>query len=239
MILFFYSCSNRTKTVENKDSSQSNTSSQKTCSEKKDYPEITQLPFGPKIKSKKWYYDDIHFYARLISNDPKLIDFDTLVTPTFNLPKIKAIKYIHTKNDKNYICNNGKPVDSLLRLTKYRYRLPDIAQYKSYYMCGFNFNHNDYSETFRNNCPEFAYTCYGYLILYDTLTKIANVIDIYFVTYRDGFNIERRFKIDKNYHIDMVEIGTSGEDEDTSKHIENKYTISISKNGEIKMSEYE
>lgn len=202
-------------------------------------PEITQLPFGPKgwpdqIKNSNFYLD-------LIGKD---LDTDLpKYSIIYKLPKINNIQYLKLDGPNRYQCENGQPIDSIIKLTKYRYRLPNINKYESYYMCNSHFDKKwDFNSEFINNCGEFVYQEYGYLILYEPRTTFAIVIDIYHVNYIDAVN-DRKFYIDKNYTINLIDTGFTDGDEASngeqtiSTTPGKKRTITILNNGEISINE--
>jgi hypothetical protein len=204
-------------------------------------PEITALPFGPKGWPDKIVADS-NFYFDLIGQN-LWDDYDQRVdAKLYQLPPVNSIKYIQLQHDlDNYLCN-GKPVDSVLKLTKYRHRLPDAGKYKIYYMCNSGNVDFDYPPDFIKYCIKFIYQKYGYLILYEPKTRHAVVINIYHFYYVDSVH-ERTFYIDKNYNIHILDQSWTDGDEGSDGKIpavpnfEKRRTITITANAEIEITE--
>ena len=153
---------------------------------------------------------------------------------------MNSIKYIKLQVDLgDYLCDNGKPVDSVIKLTKYRCKLPDAGRYEVYYMCNSGNEHFDYPPDFIKHCIKFSYLRYGYLILYEPKTRQAVVINIYNWYYVDSVH-ERTFYIDKNYNIHIIDRGWTDDDEGEKAAVpgfERKRVIHLMGNGEIKITE--
>jgi len=208
-------------------------------------PRITRLPFGPNISLNKLYTAD-KFYTRLIyDNAGELMnsgwtDKALRKIKIYKLPLIKKINYIKINSVDTDRCQNGKLLSGFLKLSKYRYRLPDVGVYQCYYWCDYNPNNNEYSSYVKQNCDRCLLNFfYGYLILYNPKTLEANVIAIYYDTFRDGSNLYRNFYIDKNYNITLLDSSQEADDGDGSNpskvFVNNKHTVSISKQGDIRV----
>ncbi|HEY4324347.1 MAG TPA: hypothetical protein VGN20_10180 [Mucilaginibacter sp.] len=191
---------------------------------------ITPLPFGYDFKkngySKIQNYNDNLIYKNV--NDKGSGKKNDI----YKLPPITRIKYFSLSWVDTDKCNDEKPFVEYLRLTKYRYKLPNINGYECYYWCDEHLD-NEYPSQVYINCGWcFLYNVYGYLILYNRKKEEANVVALYFDTPRDGINAWRYFYIDKNYviHLEEREIDN---DEGTEWSPADKHIVSISKTGEI------
>ncbi len=206
-------------------------------------PSIIQLPFGPQSFEKNLNNVEASFYTNLIYKDfGRLINDGGFTAKTLNkikvykLPPISKIKYIKISKEDTTMCTNGKPFEYFLKLSKYRYRLPDVAFYQCYYMCDYDPRHKEYSPEVNNICNFFLYDTYGYLILYDPRIKEAKVITIFYNTFRDGLNLGRYFYIDEKYKIHLVNYNQDGDDEPEGKPNIERHTISILNNCVIKVN---
>jgi len=186
-------------------------------------PEITMLPFG----SEKW----------LKPNNKTRSE-----QKNYRLPFIKSIRYMNLDSLLRYVCTNGEPIDtSVLKIVKYNYRLPNIGKYQVFYTWVFkgSFGKDPLLLFIKNNC-NMLYDDFGYLILYNSLTMNAVVINVANDYYIDAVE-ERDFFIDKNYIIHLIDRSWTDGDEDSQGNQTDGYlgsqkrTIKILKNGEIKV----
>ena len=252
IIIQFFSCqqSNKNQSSDN-DSKRKNLKQRTLKSERNiniekitysgDSPKITQLPFGNKISLNK--LQGKSFYYNLIyKNFDQLIDDGRFTSETlknikvYKLPPIKDIRYIEIDRNDSCNCENGKSFESMLKLTKYRYRLPDISVYQCFYICNYDPLSQDFSSEIREYCQRFLYMSYGYLILYNPNSQNAYVITIFYDTYSDALSF-RYFYVDKNYKIQLVDYGIDGEEMPNSEVIAKIHTVSISHKGEIKVED--
>jgi len=176
-------------------------------------PKVSKLPFKPKAIPAK----------RL-----------------FRLPPIKSVVYNNLDSLLNYRCTNGEPIDSsVLKLTVYRYKLPDIGKYEVFY--NQTEQKSDGMASFiEAHCEHMQYLYFGYLILFDPVTSKALVLNVYNQYYIDAVNI-RDFYIDKNSIIHLKDSGyTDGEDahgKQTTEYLgATKRTVRILKDGRIKIT---
>ncbi len=202
-------------------------------------PKITQLPFGNKISLNKlqgrsFYYNLIYKNFEQLINDGRFTSETLKNIEVYKLPPIKDIRYIEIDRNDSCNCENGKSFASILKLTKYRYRLPDISVYQCFYMCNYDPLSQDFSSEIREYCQRFLYMSYGYLILYNPNSQNAYVITIFYDTYSDALSF-RYFYIDKNYKIQLVDYGIDGDEMPNSEVIARIHTVSISHKGEIKV----
>jgi hypothetical protein len=160
----------------------------------------------------------------------------------YRLPTIKSIIYNDLDSIMNYHCTNGEPIDSgILKLTEYRYRLPDIGKYKVFYMFDpiGRFDKDVIMDFFKSNCNMY-YDYFGYIILYDSITKNAIVLNVCNSYYIDAVEA-RSFYVDKNgiIHLDDRTWTDSGEDSKGNVGSEylgsTKREIYILQDGEIKV----
>lgn len=185
---------------------------------------ITLLPFW----SKDW---------------PKSGKKFSIEKKNYRLPIIKSIRCLNLDSLNGYACTNGEPIDSsVLKITAYNYKFPDVGKYQVFY----RWIPDGYLEKdplllfIKNNC-NLEYDNFGYLILYDSITMNAIVINIAYDYYLDSEE-NRDFYLDKHYTIHLLNRGwTDGEDSHGNQTAEYlgaiKRTISILKNGEIKIAD--
>jgi hypothetical protein len=187
-------------------------------------PKVTLLPF--------W------------SNDwPKAGKKISIEMKNYRLPIIKSIRYMNLDSLNGYLCTNGEPIDSsVLKLTAYNYKFPNIGKYQVFYrwLSDESLEKDPLLLFIQNNC-NMVFNNFGYLILYDPITMNAIVIDIANDYYIDSEE-SRDFYIDKHYTIHLMDRGwTDGEDSHGNQTAEYlgaiKRTISILKNGEIKIAD--
>ncbi len=161
-------------------------------------------------------------------------------TKIYQLPIINNINYIGLSNVDTDKCENGQLFSKYFKISKYRYRLPNINKYQCYYWCNYDSKNNEYSNLAKNNCDWcILNSFYGYLVLYDVKIRTANVVAIYFDIYRDGYNHSRNFYIDKNYNINLADFLQEADDGDGSHpskvRIGERHIISVLKNGTIQV----
>lgn len=199
-------------------------------------PGITPLPFGFKSASKN--FDDARqYFTRLLYQNKSITIVDrwpkqiSLRQKIYKLPPIKSVKYIAFPVSTGFdgwngdTCTNGVAFEKYIKLTKYRYRLPDIGKYQCYYWCDYRnlTSSKEYPEDVLIACKFFlSDLLYGYFILYDPETMSAKVFMIYFDTNDDGSDAYRFFYIDKNHNIMLYPPN-------------NGVLISISSNGELQI----
>jgi hypothetical protein len=209
-------------------------------------PRVTALPFGPKINLNNLYKADKYYTNLIYDNVGELINAGWTAKAVkkikiYKLPLIKKINYIRIASTVDTDrCANGKLFGSFLKLNKYRYRLPDVSIYQCYYWCDYDPANNQYTSLVRENCNLCLINfLYGYLILYNPKTLEANVIAIYYDTFRDGANFYRSFYIDKDYNITLLDSSQEADDGDGTNpspiDIHGKHVISISKEGKIQV----
>lgn len=194
---------------------------------------ILSLPFGSQIWNN--YKFPVSFFEDSI-NMKKLgkaisyydeINKKNEVLVKKRLPKFRKIEYFKIDSN-NTKCNNGIYSDYLLEVKGSIYELPKVGRYKSYYV-GINKTEN-LDSLFKKSCKRYSYYSYGYLLLSDTLTLDAKIINIYFFRGRDASSFGRYFFIDENYNISLFETICS----DSDCRVKLKYKINISANGDIK-----
>lgn len=202
-------------------------------------PLIIQLPFGSKSFNNN-HNVEASFYTKLIyKNFGKLINDGGFTSKTlndiklYNLPPISKVSYLKVSTEDTTLCTNHKPFQNFIKLSKYRYQLPNIADYQCYYMCNYDPSHKEYTTYIKNACNFYLYDTYGYLILYNPVKKEAKVITIFYDTFRDGSNLERYFYVDEKYKIHLVNYDQDGDDEPEGKPYIVRRTISISNDGLI------
>lgn len=208
-------------------------------------PVVTQLPFGINPASKKLAISG-RFYSKLVYRDiGKLLDSGWTKSAInsikiYKLPPIKKATYFGLSYIDTNKCADGQPFGNFIKLTKYRYKLPDINGYQCYYWCDYNLNydHFGYSESVKNNCGACLMNMfYGYFILYSPQSQDAKILTVYFDTYLDGSDHRRYFYIDKKHNIYLSDFSQEADDGDGSKpspiSIDFKYNITINKNGDL------
>jgi hypothetical protein len=177
-------------------------------------PAVTPLPFGPKVALNKLHLQN-KYYDRLIYRDPGKLVEDMGFTPKtmkniklYQLPKITKVSYLRIglDADKQWQCKNGKPLEGMLKLKNYRYRLPNVGKYRAYYMCSYDYFGREQLDVTKNNCTVAFTGFYGYLVLLDPGNSSAQVIPIYFDSFSgDSSDLCRAFKIDKDFTIHLVD----------------------------------
>jgi hypothetical protein len=206
-------------------------------------PQITPLPFGIKPDEQNFYESQAYFLKLVYtyqgySNEKNFRWHRKVIAGRniYKLPTIKSIEYqsIRSTVDTD-VCKNGRAFGDYLKLTKYRYRLPDIGKYQCFYWCDQASNDNsDYNFEVQTNCEFcFQHDFYGYFILYDPQTLSAKVMTIYFDTEQDTTQLWRFFLIDTNYNITIFENGQSGEGPDKPETPYRIKLVSILKDGSI------
>jgi hypothetical protein len=104
------------------------------------------------------------------------------------LPVIQNIKYIKTNNDREdyfCLCEDDKAVKG-----NFNYRLPDYQGFQVYYSTN-------------EGCKRVNTNICGNLILVDTVSRHAKLINVFFEGYGDQHSVSRYFTIDKNYNITL------------------------------------
>ncbi|HEX8021514.1 hypothetical protein [Mucilaginibacter sp.] len=206
-------------------------------------PEITPIPFGPKVDLDKLPIAGM-FYTGLIYKDVGQIIKEGWTAKTlknitvYPLPPIKSVKYIQVSSIDTEKCDNGLPRERFLKLNRYRYRLPNIGKYECYYICDYAPASKEYTANAQKYCQNCLFNMfYGYLIIYNPKNYEASVITIFYDTFRDGADLSRHFYIDRNYNIYLVDFEQEADDGDgtiaSPVFVNNKYYVSISSNGKI------
>ncbi len=172
----------------------------------------TPLPFGIKPTNLK----DVNTYK--IFNDNK--------QPLNNLPIIKSTKYFVADSENPIGLCYEIPQNKNIQLTKYQYRLPDYKGFQIYYMSGNSESSTILKEEFSIDCR----TEYGNLIVYNTKSKTASVLTIYYFFYIDSTQ-QRYFYIDEKFNIYMADEFSSDGDNGAENNPEKVYLANINNQG--------
>ena len=204
-------------------------------------PEITPLPFGPPIKTiDDLCYQSELFYYKIIGGPYHWNDYKSGYTKTYLFPPVSFLNYKSVDSDifygmENcfYLNKNLNPaeIEHVSLLTKYKIRLPDIGGFQVFYMS----NEENLFQDFMEICQ---LSKYGVLIIYDKSEKKANLLTVFYEVHGESTKF-MYFYIDKKYNIYLCEISYYGsEDESEGElHIERKYEVKISQNGEFLIKE--
>jgi len=163
------------------------------CGKHKD-SETSVAKSGPQVKSDSSIktIPDASVLSLPVGNKPK--DFkdvktydesfaDALLKDTLSirkLPEIKSTSYVVA--DDNYrlgLCYE-KPTN--IKLTNYKYRLPDYKGFQIYYMTGDSERTGELKAEFGIDCL----SSYGNLIVYNPETQNATVLTVYYSFYIDS-----------------------------------------------------
>jgi hypothetical protein len=200
------------------------------------------LPFGVNaglsnfLKSERYFISFI--YKNIEKDDDRMLRLPTghqLKQNAYDLPIIKSFKYQSLSDIVPDSCLDKTAFSSHLKLTKYRYRLPDINGYECYYWCDYHdVNKSDYPDKVRVNCKwcitsEF----YGYLIFYDRKTAAASVLLVYFDIQLEDLFYFRFFIIGNDYQIKLIDFSMNGEDGLVPVESPSVQTVTLTKNGDF------
>jgi hypothetical protein len=204
-------------------------------------PAITPLPFGPKVPLNKLHLQSKYYGNLIYPNVGKLVE-DMGFTPKtlkniklYQLPKITKVSYLRVGQDadQQWQCKNGKPLESMLKLTHYRYRLPNVGKYRAYYMCSYDYFGREQLDITKNYCTIAFSGFYGYLVLFDPGNSSAQVIPIYFDSFSgDSSMLCRAFKIDKDFTIHLIDSTVYDTDEPI---ILGRYILKLGADGTFKI----
>jgi len=203
---------------------------------------VNHLPFGPGRESH--LFKSSKYYSALIYKNINKLNIEGWTPQVlknikiYKLPPIGKIAYLGLSDVDTGKCYDGQPFENFLKLSGYRYRLPDIYGYQCYYWCNYDYFNRAYTGEVKQNCDQCIINwTYGYLILYDKVGRKANVVTIYFNTFRDGSDLSRYFYIDRNYNIHIEDYSQEADDGDGSIsspiYCTRKFTISISNTGDF------
>ncbi len=201
-------------------------------------PRITPLPFGPAESSAKTFCKDSWFYYNLIGKGYKLYEGFKQYTPTYSLPPIAKYQFLNPTPDyRGNHCHDSTYVDSLIKITKYRVRLPDRDGYQVYYMTGYTGQDSLFANTDNYNCRSFNYSLYGFLIFYESTQQLARLLPVYYNYFGDESVQVRQFYIDANYRILLCDKSFGEGDPDggdpVSRDIGPVYEVKINRNGKL------
>ncbi|HTF03844.1 MAG TPA: hypothetical protein VK826_07445 [Bacteroidia bacterium] len=189
-------------------------------------PAIRQLPFGPAFSNtKKLCNASGVFYSSMIGTN---LGNEAQYTCDYYLPEITSVKYTVVDSMKEgRFCAGEQSIDSFFMPTTSKCRLPDFKSFQVYYISNGQYAPGDfYTPDFVSYCDEFAYDYYGYLGVYDTLTRQLHVIPIYYERYRDSQQ-QRSFYIDKNYKIFICDTGYAEGEEGAERMEDQHFEITI------------
>lgn len=194
-----------------------------------------QLPFGSPVlvshKFPKQWENTAYSDTKPSENENLLIEVEQfyykLNTRKITEPKVSKIEYIN-------LFYPWKFNDSLLKLVdSCQFRLPDMGPYVAYF--NYSFTKGPYKEKegvdFEEHAPYLI--SYGNLILIDPKTRNAKILNIHANIAAPFSAYARYFYIDNKGKIHIFE-RSSDEDLYTFKK---RYSISIKKNGQIKVEE--
>ncbi|MBT1690863.1 hypothetical protein [Dawidia soli] len=150
----------------------------------------------------------------------------------YKLPTLEKVNYIVTDSSYLPTCDDGASVSVVFNFKSYRYKLPVIANYQVYVVCDTTLSDYKRDKTLQQLCMAHVFYTHAYLLLYDSVSKQANAINIFNV--RMGMHIARRtFDIDKNYNIHIQDYGLSSETEDAEEIPTLRQLIRLASNGDI------
>lgn len=154
---------------------------------------VLSLPMGNKPKDFK----DVKTYDESVANT-----LLTDISPMHKLPVIKNAEYIIA--DKNYGLGLCYEKPTSIKLTNYKYRLPDYKGFQIYYMTGNAERTGELKAEFGVDCL----SAYGNIIVYNAKMQKATVLTIFYSFYIDSQQ-QRYFYIDKNYTIYLADASYS------------------------------
>jgi hypothetical protein len=152
----------------------------------------------------------------------------------YRLPVIEKLNYITIDSSQQITCDNGSSPSSALNFKRYRYRLPDVGIYKVYIVCDTTFADYRNDATTRRQCLSHMYRIHGYVVLYDSLNRQANVISVQYQG-MDMHGSRRTFDVDKDYVIHLQDYELSSETEEAEEVPTLKYSVMVVANGEIEI----
>lgn len=179
-------------------------------------PPVTKLPF--------WAHFEESAMTELVKKAPNV----------YALPAIAKLNYFILDSSRLSTCNNGMPASKAFNFRRYRYKLPNVASYHVYIVCDTTFADYQNDNVIRKQCSSHIFRIHGYLILYDSLAKTANAINIQYR--RVGIHGGRRtFDINADYVMHLQDYELSSETDDATEVPTLKYRVSIWHNGEIEI----
>lgn len=202
-------------------------------------PEITSIPF-PEINLDSIQYASVTNYIGRGEGKSHVEFFDVKSQKSkkyYRLPEIKTLKQIIVDSSLEiFSCPGNKSLDSLLHFKKYQIRFPPIGKFECYYVCDWDWGDTTVylnSQAIQKYCREFSLyhaNWYGFLIVYDPSSMEAKVIELYNSArcWR-----ERRFYIQNDYKIEIVEIEVPLNWRFPLGRIQKRYQLIILENGEI------
>jgi len=198
-------------------------------------PDLTKLP--------------INTHELFMSN--RMMEFIDQSPEIYRLPSKKKqflvpIYGYYRNRVKEFCVSSNKlskiKIDSIFNFTSYRYKLPDIYNYKAFIVS--NLGWSDYRvEVFHYlSCGSFIHSTSAYLLLYDTISNNLNIIELFCWNNNRQFS-GRTFDIDKKFVITLKDYGLfvdyDIEDENGNPFAEYKitniYKVYILENGSIKV----
>ncbi len=212
---------------------------------------VTQLPFGPNIKSIDLLCEtSSQFYYEIVGKESQWNNYTEQHTKSYKLPAITTYKYIMIDSvEEMRGCNfkrediNKKELGSIFKITKFKRRLPDYGKFKIYYMSNDLRKFQDFSEDFPKNCTLFTSTVYGMIILYNPEKKSASLLPVYLEGLPSDSQFERVFYINEEYKISVCDVRHSydeiSEDEVyLESSIQKRFEVSITLDGEFIIKKY-
>jgi hypothetical protein len=147
------------------------------------------------------------------------------------LPKIDSVIYhkLNTRFDANF--NRDQ---RLKELKTYNNELPKLGEYDVYYT---EFNCDlEHENALNEICDGFASLMCGFLVFYDSETKIADFVNIRNSYYNDA-GIDLSFIIKNNYEIrlDETEMTDAEDGESIETYFSDHYYIILDKNNTLKV----
>jgi len=192
---------------------------------------ITQLPFGPKLIVKYKFPDagwadpmdgPVSKIDKKYQEEFEKINFAPLnFSKSIRSPLIKQVAFINVWTD-SLIIKHDQHYN-----TDFKYRLPNFGPYECYYQY-----HADSLSSLIKTKDDTRYQGFGNLILIDTLTRNAKILNIYgSFEYGEegGGHYYRYFFIDKDKDIDIF---AAGGDEDSGS-LKKVQMINIQNDGTI------
>ena len=146
---------------------------------------------------------------------------------TFSPPPIENVEHIKIGNENTCSCTNSLSLDSC------RFKLKNIGKYQCYYLSD-DIYQND---AFEKSCPNNTCLLYGDLVLYDSSSRSAKVLLIYFEGGSGSGENKgtpfRYFFITKEKSIELYD----GICNDDGCDMRNTWSIHVLDNGEIDVKE--
>lgn len=142
--------------------------------------------------------------------------------PPIQRPKIKKVNYLRYNSHDSLACDNIASTDSII------IKLPNMGRYKSYYAYG-NLHNENPSDTI---APEEGCFEYGNLVLVDSVSNSAKVINLYLMKQKEDKIFLRLFYIDAESLIHIMEVNCNT----TNCFITNRFTASVDNNGSFRVN---